>query len=81
MGSIPVRATNFLYIYNKIIKNIMAFKIIQIENHFAYNNNSKRAKRTSHKKWKQERNKKQRRKINSNLDYVPEYKKSCGTEF
>lgn len=36
--------------------------------------NAKRAKRQSHKLYKKSRNRKQRRLINSVLDFVPEFK-------
>lgn len=54
----------------------MALKATSIENNLAYMLNAKRAKRQSHKLYKKFRNRKQRRLMNSDLDFVPEYKKN-----
>ncbi len=59
----------------------MALRNQEIENNLAYKINAKRAKRTSHKRWKQEANRKHRRLMNSNIEFVPEYRKRKDYEF
>lgn len=59
----------------------MALKATRIENNLAYMLNPKRAKRQSHKLYKKFRNRKQRRLMNSDLDFVPEFKKMSDYEF
>ncbi len=59
----------------------MALRTHKIENGLGYEINAKRAKRQSHKIWKREMNRKQRKMINSNIDYVPSYNKNVGYEF
>ena len=51
----------------------MGLKAIKIENHLGYSLNPNREKRKSHKLYKMFRNRKQRRKINADLEYIPQY--------
>lgn len=59
----------------------MALRTQEIENDLAYKINAKKAKRTSHKRWKQEANRKNRRLMNSDIEFVSEHRKRCGYEF
>lgn len=59
----------------------MGLKYIQIENSVGYAINWKKAKRKSHKQYKAARNRKMRRKINSDLDFQPNLNEYHSTEF
>lgn len=59
----------------------MAYSAEKIENGLGYMINPKKAKRTSHKNQKKERNRKQRRKIKANPEFTPEYDRYNTTEF
>lgn len=65
----------------KNISQNMSLKAIRIENALSYKLNPKRAKRSSHKSLKKWRNRKQRRRIHSDNEYIPKYNKYDDWEY
>lgn len=59
----------------------MALKLTRIENRLSYMLNAKRAKRTSHKLYKKFRNRKHRRLMKSDLEYIPYYNRYKDWEY